>query len=55
MIGAQFPIMSGSIIEIDLPDDLSLYDAKQTQTASSTIGISDLSSTFKVVNNGRTV
>lgn len=47
--------MTGSTIEIDLPDDLSLADWEETQFESTTQGIADLSSKFVVQNNGRTV
>lgn len=48
MIGAQWPILSGSYIVITLPDDLELFDSSITARNSSTQGVSDLSSSFAV-------
>jgi hypothetical protein len=55
LIGANYPILSGSTIEIDLPEDLSLSLVKETETNSQTAGIADLSAKFRVLNSGRTV
>lgn len=57
MIGAQFPVLSGSIIEIELPDDLSIPDPDVTRssTNSYTDGVADLTSEFAVSSNKRTV
>ena len=45
-MGAQYPIMAGSSIEVDLPDDLSLSVWAHTESRSSTVGVADLSSEF---------
>ena len=45
-MGAQYHIMAGSSIEVDLPDDLSLSVWAHTESRSSTVGIADLSSEF---------
>jgi N-acetyl-gamma-glutamylphosphate reductase len=55
MIGAQYPILAGSTIEIDLPEDLSFYLIQDTEANSKTSGVADLSANFRVTNNGRTV
>lgn len=55
MIGSSYPILIGSTIEIDLPNDLSIKDKQTTQSQSSTIGVADLSSTFVVQSNMTTV
>lgn len=54
-IGAEYPIEAGSIVEIELPEDLSIPDPAVTTApgASSTEGIADLSAKFTV--SGRTV
>ena len=48
MIGAQFPILSGSVIEIQLPDDLTIPDPNVTRDKkiSYTDGIADMTSEF---------
>lgn len=57
MIGAQFPILSGSLIEIELPDDLSIPDPAVTRDKSQsyTDGVADLTSEFQVSTNKRVV
>ena len=55
MIGSSFPILSGSVIQIDLPQDLKLYSALDTIANSSTIGVADLSSEFSVAANQTTI
>ena len=55
MIGAQWPILAGSYIEITLPDDLELYDSTRTAKNSTTQGVSDLSSTFAVQSDLKTI
>jgi hypothetical protein len=55
VIGADYPVIAGSTIEIDLPDDLSLFLVSGTESLSKTTGIADLSSKFQVTNSGRTV
>jgi hypothetical protein len=49
---AQYPIMSGSSIEIELPDDLHLDSVVAAQQESSTQNIADNSATFKVTDYG---
>ena len=44
----QYPILSGSSIEIELPDELSILDTELTRTDSYTDGVADLSSEFYV-------
>jgi len=53
-IGAEYPIMPGSLIEVLLPEDLELSNPKATKTNSTTDGIADLRSTFSVVNSAQT-
>jgi hypothetical protein len=48
MIGADFPILPDSLIEITLPDDLTLVDHAAATTNSTTDGVADLSSAFFV-------
>ena len=48
IVGAQYPILSGSKIEVELPDDLIVADTTLTRLNSYTEGIADLDSTFKV-------
>ncbi len=55
LIGANYPILSGSTIEIELPEDLSLSLVRETEANSRTAGIADLSAKFRVLNAGRTV
>ena len=55
LIGSSFPILSGSIIQIDLPYDLSLDSTADTIANSKTVGVADLSSTFSVAANRTTV
>lgn len=55
LIGANFPILAGSRIEVVLPDDLEFGDPELTETKSFTEGIADLSATFRVVGNERIV
>lgn len=54
LIGAEYPIMPDSTIEIELPDDLELADPMETQTKSITDGIADLRSTFEAVDGAQT-
>ena len=57
MIGAAYPILSGSLIEIELPDDLSIPDASITEdgTQSYTDGVADLTAEFAVSSDKRKV
>lgn len=50
LIGADYPIMPDSSIEVELPDDLFLVDAASTTKKSSTDGIADLRATFTVAD-----
>ena len=54
-IGAQFPILSGSMIEIELPDDLEIPDDAITMADSYTDGVADLTSEFITISNNRKV
>lgn len=55
LIGAEYPILSGSYIEIELPEDLVISDTDITKTNSYTDGVADLSSEFLVINKDRVV
>ena len=55
LIGAEFPIVSGSVVEIELPEDLTLDDPAITEENSSTDGIADLSSSFTVADGNRII
>lgn len=54
-IGAQFPVLSGSSVEIELPADLSIPDAAVTVADSATDGIADINSAFSLSPNKRIV
>ena len=55
LIGADYPIVAGSVVEIELPDDLVLEDPEATVTDSYTDGIADLSSQFLVGEGNRVI
>lgn len=54
-VGAQFPILSGSLIEIWLPEDLEIPDRNITTTLSYTDGIADLTSEVQAASDGKRV
>jgi hypothetical protein len=54
LIGAEYPIMPGSLIEILLPEDLELADKQAAVTNSTTDGVADLKSKFKVTDSAET-
>ena len=51
LVGAQFPILSGSLIEVELPPELTFEDEQFTEENSYTDGIADLSASFSVVGS----
>ncbi len=54
-VGSQFPILSGSLIEILLPDDLEIPDRDVTRALSYTDGIADLTSEINASSDGKKV
>ena len=55
LIGAEYPILSGSVIEIDLPEDLIIPDEEFTEDNSYTDGVADLTSEIIVTGQSRRV
>ena len=55
MVGAQFPILSGSFVQVVLPEDLVLGDETATINDSYTEGIADLSTTITLSPNKQIV
>ena len=55
LIGSQYPILSGSLIEIELPPELSFNNDDFTEANSFTDGIADLSAGFNVVGGSKLV
>lgn len=55
IMGAEYPIVSGSGITIELPDDLEIPDSDVTVANSYTDGIADISSVVRVSSDKRTV
>jgi hypothetical protein len=49
MGATKYPILAGSIIEIELPNDLQISDGKESALKSSTRGVADLSSKFEIL------
>jgi hypothetical protein len=55
IMGAGFPILSGSSIQIELPDDLEIPDKAVTKAGSYTSGVADLTTEISVSVDKRTV
>ena len=55
IMGPEYPIVSGSAVVIELPDDLEIPDSEITAQQSYTDGIADITSTARVSDDGRIV